>query len=586
MKKGLLFLMVLLMCALGFTPVFAQEDYAQEIAGLYKNADVKLAMDDANAVHVAFSDTQMTADKAGIALNDGIATISAAGTYVLSGDFAGQVQVNVGKEDKVYILLNGVSIDAPIGPALYVVSADKVIITLNEGTQNALSDNVELVVSEEENDVIVSALYSKDDLSINGSGALKVTGRVSNGIVCKDDLVIAGGLISVAAVNDGIRGKDSLTVLEGTLDVVAGGDALSSTGTDEGKGNVNIAGGVINCVTGGGAENASQRSNNWYYDDATEDDAASQKGVKAAATLTVYAGTLNLNTVDDALHANNVSILGGEMNIATGDDGVHADSNVTIKDGEIIITNSYEGIEGGNIYISGGYISLVASDDGINAAGGTDGSGLGSRGGRMDRFAVGDYIIDISGGTVHVNADGDGIDSNGNVTFSGGYVYISGPTNSGNGALDYSGTCMVSGGTLMALGASGMAQGVSSVENQASIFVTLNGQAGIVTLEDGNGNELLSFTQGKSFSSCVLTSPDIQVGGTYSILLNGQVLTTVTVTESMYGDGSSGGWGFGGGKRDNRRNMRDEGTQTVPRGGIEGTPPELPQGEMSPPQGI
>lgn len=229
--------------------------------------------------------------------------------------------------------------------------------------------------------------------------------------------------------------------------------------------------------------------------------------------------------------------------LSSGDDGIHADSNVTIAGGTIDITKSYEGIEGLSIDVTGGESSVLASDDGMNAAGGNDSSGFEGPGPGGDQFASteGAYIH-ISGGILHVNSSGDGIDSNGEITVSGGETYVSGPTNDGNGTLDYSGTAQITGGIFAASGSSGMAQNFDSSSTQGVIMVNVEEQETNteIALLDISGTKLLGWTAEKEYSSVIVSSPEIQQGETYT-LKTGTAEQNITMDSLVYGNPSQGG---------------------------------------------
>ena len=212
--------------------------------------------------------------------------------------------------------------------------------------------------------------------------------------------------------------------------------------------------------------------------------------------------------------------------MASGDDGIHADTDLLISGGSISITESYEGIEATNIVVSGGNISILASDDGFNAAGGNDG-GLGGQFGQ-DPFSGGTGTLTFSGGYVFVNAYGDGLDSNGSLTISGGTILVSGPTNSGNGTLDYGTDAKITGGILMAYGSSGMAQSIQSEGDIGVIGCTFStisgGQALTVVNEDGV--VVATFAPPKYYSSAVIVAPGIKSGSTYSVYAGGSVSGT------------------------------------------------------------
>lgn len=212
-----------------------------------------------------------------------------------------------------------------------------------------------------------------------------------------------------------------------------------------------------------------------------------------------------------------------------------------ITGGTIHVVESYEGIEGLSIDITGGTIDVTSSDDGLNAAGGNDSSGFGGRGGDIFAVEEGAYIR-ISGGTLHVNASGDGIDSNGDLTISSGETYVSGPTNSGNGALDYNGEGVITGGIFVAVGSSGMAQNFSNSSTQGAIMVTVNTQmaGSSISLADSSGKELVSWTTDKEYASVVVSCPEITVGETY-LLTTGNNTQEITMDSLIYGGGSMGG---------------------------------------------
>lgn len=462
-------------------------------------------------------------------------TITAAGVYVFTGTLAdGSVIVNAGEDDKVQIVLSGASITNGDGPAIYAVSADKVFITAAEGTANMLSDGSSYGTDTFGN-TPDGAIFSRCDLTLNGSGSLSVDGNYKFGVVCKDDIVIAELTLDVTAVSDGISGKDSVSVHSGTITVTAGGDGIVSVNAeDETRGSVLVDGGTIAITTGGAG-------------------ADSSKGVKAQVLVTINGGSLTIDAEDDAVHSGEtMTVTGGTLYLSSGDDGMHSDNLLTVSGGEITVEKSYEGLEAGTLTISGGVIDVTASDDGLNAAGGSDGAS--TQGGRQaDAFAAdASKIILISGGTITVNAGGDGIDSNGYISITGGTVYVSGPTDSGNGALDAGVNLTISGGVVVAAGASGMAQGFDESSEQASLSYTYSQtqQAGTtVSIEDASGNVIASFTPVKEYQNVVVSAPELTSGQTYTLLGDGTAVESVTLSGSVTNVGSGNTSGsFGGGQ--------------------------------------
>jgi len=269
------------------------------------------------------------------------------------------------------------------------------------------------------------------------------------------------------------------------------------------------------------------------------------KGIKAEGVLTIDSGTIAITATDDALHSNgSVIVSGGDLMLSSGDDGIHADSDVTIAGGKIDISKSHEGIEGHNITVSGGEISVIADDDGFNVAGGNDESGTGGQDGgmwgKMGMDQVTDGTLAITGGSVYVNAAGDGLDSNGSMKISGGTVYVDGPTNVGNGALDYNGTFEITGGTLIAVGAAGMAQNASSA-TQPSVLMNLSTTyTGEIVFGE------ISYSPTKSYSSILISSPELSVGDSYTLSIGGKEVSSITISQNV--TGGSGGMMQGGGQ--------------------------------------
>lgn len=270
----------------------------------------------------------------------------------------------------------------------------------------------------------------------------------------------------------------------------------------------------------------------------SDTDSTSTKGIKSDGALYVNGGSFTINSADDSFHSNSdVTINDGTYTISSGDDGMHADSALLVNGGTITVTESYEGLEGLNITINDGKIDITASDDGMNAAGGNDQSGFGGMGGdgfkgmqapdaqKSDSASEDEMWMVINGGYVHVLAGGDGLDSNGDLTINGGEVYVDGPSDNGNSAIDYGekSSFYINGGTVVAVGSSGMAEDVSSDSKQQVAFVKLDSQAdaGDVTLKDADGNEIISYTAQKKYDCVIISTADLKAGQTYTLSASG-----------------------------------------------------------------
>ena len=514
---------------------------------------------ESNSTAIIFSDQTITVDGSGAAADGSILTITQPGTYILSGTLSeGQVRVETVDEADVQIVLDGATITNSTGAAIYVKSANSAIITLAEGTTNTLSDG-EIYTFEDSEDEPDATLFSKSDLILNGTGTLVIDANYAHAIKGKDDVTIAEGTYDITSVGDAIKGRDSLFISSGTFTIVAGADGLQSTNEEEeGKGiltiesgtftitaaadgiqaatNLQILGGDFTITTGGGSANSSTTSEAWGTWGAPTEEAAtttteettSAKGLKATGSLAISGGTFVLDTSDDALHTNDtIQITGGDFTIASGDDGIHADNTVTIDDGTIDINQSYEGIEATEITLNGGDIALTTSDDGINAAGGNDASAVSGRPGEstFTSTAEGAGLLTINGGTLVVNASGDGLDSNGSIEMNDGTVIVNGPTDSMNGTLDYDSTFNINGGTLIGVGSSGMAMSPSSTSTQSFLFTSSIPLAAdeAIQITGPDGEVILTFEASTTAQSLVFSSPELVNGSAYTITTGGTV---------------------------------------------------------------
>ena len=593
------------------TETNAEETSAQSEAGTFSSADMFTERDlagtyeESGAVYVTLSDDGITGETDGVVINGQTVTITAEGTYIFSGTLSeGQIVVDADNA-KVQIVFDNVDITCASSAAVYVKSAEKVFVTLAEGSQNTLRNTDEYVAIDDNN--IDAVIFAKSDLTLNGTGSLTIVSAEGHGIVSKDDLKITGGTYDITAAGHALSGKDSVRIADGTFILTAEKDGIhAENADDEEKGYIYIADGdftitsdgdgmdasnivqiedgTFDITAGGGAANSQKThesdmpgggmsqnierpdgesmpqmgekpdeesmsqmgekpdGENMPQDTTTDESGTSTKGIKAGGGMYLNGGTYQIDSADDSIHSNaNITIADGTYTLATGDDGVHADDALTVNGGTITVTESYEGLEGLTVTINDGTIDITARDDGINTAGGTDQSGFGTFGDHFKGMDSADdeteettdneMWMELNGGYIHILAGGDGVDSNGDLTINGGEIYIDGPSDNGNSAIDYGdrSSAYVNGGMLVAIGSSGMAEGMSDSSKQKVLMVKLGEQmeGGNVVLTDSEGNVIVSYTALKSYDCVIISTAEVESGATYTLTTSG-TMTEVT----------------------------------------------------------
>lgn len=476
--------------------------------------------------------------------------IRSAGTYRIIGTLNdGQIIVNTKDSGAVKLILANAQISCSNNAPIYILAADEVIIQLEAGTENIVTDGSAYIFASPNADEPNAAVFSRTDVKITGSGLLRVTGKYNDGIASKDGLIIENGIITVNSVDDGIRGKDYLIIKGGKLTINAGGDGLKADNTlNASLGYVRIENGSINIVAGG---DAIQAETNVLITDGNFDlkcgggstmtlaAGASAKGIKGKGSLVISGGFFAINSADDAVHSDDaITVNGGSFVISTADDGIHAETSITINNGEISITNSYEGIEASVITINGGTIHVTSRDDGINL--GVDSGLIPPAGQPGARFSIysGDYYFYINGGYIYVNALGDGIDSNGAVVMNGGFVIVDGPSSDMNSALDHV-AFNITKGYLVAVGSAGMALPPGDLSAQYSVmlnFRTVNQAGTLICVRASNGTELFTFRPTRQYQSIVFSTPELSMGSTYDVYIGGS--HTGTLKDGLYTGGT------------------------------------------------
>lgn len=601
-----------------------------DIASQYNSFDAEINLNESSAT--------VTGSKESVEIKDKNITITKGGTYHLSGSL-NNGQLNVTGTEKVKLYLDGVSIENKNGAAIVCTNEKRTIITLAEGTENTLSDGGNYTIPNEDT---VAVIYAKDKLTINGNGILTVNGKVSDGIISKDDLKITGGIINVNAENNGIKGTDSVAICGGMLNVTAGNDGIKSTKADNTeKGWIAIDGGDITVTAdgdgiqaentleitagklsittngeidtsssdefsmmpgghggfgsndefGGGRPDDFRFSNDEGFPNAqptadiTETNAddnntLSSKGIKSGSTMTVTGGTVQVNSTDHCVHSSNaLNISAGNLSLSSSmAKGISSHGDMTISGDETIITIE-KCTEG------------IESKSVMNIDGGNirildasdDGLNTGGNTGS-------DHTMNINGGTIYINSAADGTDSNGDTNFNGGLLIVSGPVSGGDGSIDGDGTMTLNGGTILGLSSRGM------MEYPAGCMVTTsaNASAGdMISVLDSNGELIITIKTNKDVSDIIyadgtgsnMASYKLVTGGSFEGTLcedgwavSGKIENGTECTWSQAETANSGMMGGGFGGR--RDNMPSDMENMTPPGNFNGERPEKPNDIM------
>ena len=503
--------------SLGITAVTDEDSEAYSDSEYFTASDQNGDWSGYDVTTVTLSGDTATISGGGAYVYDGGLVISESGWYELSGSLTdGSITVDANSNSKVYIRLSDVSVTCSDSAALIVNQADKVFLTLADGTVNTLTSGAEYSTAAV-SDGIGGAIYAKDDLTINGSGTLNITAEYKHGIEANDDLVITGGTITITAAKDGINANDTIRIMKASVAIDAADEAIQQK-TEEGY---------------------------IYIESGTFDLTSADDGIKAAGSI----------TIED-----------GDFAISAGDDAVHSDADITVNGGEIVITKCYEGIEALNITQNGGNIEIYPTDDGLNANG--NGGNVTITGGALT-------IMNSDGNDADgIDSNGSVYISGGTVTVA---VLGNGSNNAIDYGSESGGEFVITGGTVIALGASNMAEAPSDGSTQPVIFYNLTDLAAAgseITLGD-----IFSYTAPYTFNCLTVSTPDMTLGESYTLTI-GSESTEVTLESNVTTLGSvMGGMGGGMAQPGEMGGSMGEmgGTPPDMQGESEemGTPPEM-----------
>ena len=527
----------------------------REKSGSYKASE---------AVKITLNKTTATVSGSGVKADGSTITITEEGVYIVSGTLEdGQIIVDASDSDKVQIVLDGVHINCKTNAAIYVREADKVFITLAENSSNTLGGGNEY--TQIDDNTVDGVIFSKSNLVCNGTGSLTIEADYKHGIVSKDDLVITGGTYKIAAADNGITAKDQIKILDGSFDIDAANSAVKAKNTDDTElGNIYIAGGIFTIEA---EQDGFHATGSIVVDDGTITVNSGDDGFHADLDTVIHGGTILVEKSYEGLEGKRVVVNGGDITVNASDDGANAagsgdddsnaasannDSSAAVNSGDdSSISGAADGKEppqmppdtenGSDMQPSQDFDPENAPSGG-NAPQDFDPENAPSGGNAPQDFDPGnapsdgdapqmmqggpggggnsELYIKITGGTLTVSADGDGLDSNGGLLVTGGTTIVYGPTSDGDSALDYDGSAIVTGGTLAAIGSAGMTESFDEASTQPVItyYCTETQSADTaITLTDSDGSALFTVTPEKAYASIVLTCPEMKLGATYTL---------------------------------------------------------------------
>ena len=529
----------------------------REKSGSYKASE---------AVKITLNKTTATVSGSGAKADGSTITITEEGVYIVRGTLEdGQIIVNASDSDKVQIVLDGVHINCETNAAIYVREADKVFITLAENSSNTLGDGNEY--TQIDDNTVDSVIFSKSNLVCNGTGSLTIEADYKHGIVSKDDLVITGGTYKIAAADNGITAKDQIKILNGSFDIDAANSAVKAKNTDDAElGNIYIAGGIFTIEA---EQDGFHATGSIVVDDGTITVNSGDDGFHADLDTVIHGGTILVEKSYEGLEGKRVVVNGGDITINASDDGINAansgddgvnainpganavgsgdddsnaassnnDSSAAVNSGDDgSISGEADGKEpqqmppdtenGSDMQPSQDFDPENAPSDG-NAPQNFDPGNAPSDGDAPQKMQGGpggggnsELYIKITGGTLTVSADGDGLDSNGGLLVTGGTTIVYGPTSDGDSALDYDGSAIATGGTLAAIGSAGMTESFSEDSTQPVITyycTETQSAATTITLTDSDGSALFTIAPEKAYASIVFTCSEMKLDATYTL---------------------------------------------------------------------
>lgn len=479
-----------------------------DVSELFSDRDFETDYDESKSAKITLSGDSASCSSDAVEISGSTITIKDEGTYILSGTLDnGMIIVNADKTDKTQLVLNNVSIHSETSAPVYILQADKVFITIAEGSSNTLSNGGTFTAIDDNN--IDAVIFSKEDLTLNGAGTLTITSPAGHGIVSKDSLKLTSGTYDISSASHALTGKDDVCIANANFTLTSGKDGIHAENTDdtalglvyiqsgtftiasEGDGisaasYMQIDDGNFNIISGGGSANAENKtSDSWgnfmgggmggggrvpgsgknstMGNSAGKASATGSAGtdLNGTATDTGTDNTTDTDSDDDSTSikaikaSGNLTINGGTFTIDSADDSIHSNASITVHGGTFDIASGDDGFHADEtLTITSASINISESYEGleglhINISGGeitltASDDGLNAAGGTDQSGFGGQRGNETFGG----GPGGSSSSSSGSIVISGGTIHV---TASGDG-LDANGTLEITGGSTTVCG--------------------------------------------------------------------------------------------------------------------------------------
>lgn len=498
-------------------------------ADMFTDRDLNYDYSDRDVYKIALKDNKSKSDSTNVEIKNNVITIKSEGVYVLSGSLSnGQIIIDANDSDKVQLVLNSVNINCNTSASIYCKNAKKLFVTtVGDSTLSNKNDFVN-----DNDEKINGVIYSKADLTLNGSNKLTINAKYGNAVVSNDDLMITSGDYALTAEKHTIKANDSVRIANASFNLTATKDAIHCENDEVTKGYVYIESGSVTIN-------------------------AESDGIEASSAIKICDGTIDIQSSKEGIEGRFIEVAGGDINITSSDDGFNASDKSEENNNSNSQANQTESTPPTPPENSQQAPPEMPSNNNgemkepPSAPQGNNGNENNEPPANMEKGGFGkmgegstDCSLTISGGNITVNADGDGLDSNGIIKITGGQTVVYGAENNGNCAFDYQTGATITGGSIIALGMSGMAEGFSNSSTQGSILYNIDTEGSkddtIELLQ--NNKSIISTVATKKYNSILISTPEINKGK-YTIIA-GSIKEKIKIKNKSYSNSKEDSFGM------------------------------------------